>query len=90
MIYIKTKNGWYSTGAETEGEMIIQWNYYALAYWDSNKNNFVWPGPDGYYRSRGMTPIDESTKFQMWALGKDFPKFNERNHPIKHSTTLTF
>lgn len=84
MIYIKTKDGWYSTGVSDEGQMKIAWNRYALGYWDSRIKDFMFPGPGGYYRSRGQKPIDSLTMLQMWTVGDEFRLFDEEKHLKKY------
>lgn len=80
MIYIKTKFGWYNTGCTEQGQLKIHWIGIAQAFWDSNLEDFVWPGTISHYRTMGMAPIDPKTKLQMWTMGDDFPLFDETEY----------
>ena len=80
MIYIKTRTGWWYTGVDDEGQMLIRWNAYALVYWDSEKKDFMFPGVNGHARSRGMGQIPVEIKLKMWTMGKNFPVFNVNDY----------
>jgi len=84
MIYIKTNQGWFYTGKSDIGQLKISWGRYAITFWDSEIKDFMFPGHNGYYKSRGMTPIDPRTKLQMWTLGDEFPLFDENEYLRTH------
>ena len=81
MIYIKTANGWFSTGETDIAQTRLSWCRFALRFYDTNINDYT--SPMGYYYARGFGRLAPNIKLRMWTAPESFKLFDEHKHTIK-------
>jgi IS1 family transposase len=77
MVYINTKDGWFSTGEDDINQTPIFWIRYAVTYYDSKINSFIFPGSMRNHKAQGFPELDPVVKVKMWTLQDKFPLFSE-------------